>query len=175
MAGVAVEQAAISKVEQSAECGNEHRRIGLLIQTGVHRRQQPCRVVLKDSVCAKKRFGHGHDKRRSDAFASDIADAELQAVVVPEKVVEITADLPCRTNEGVNGKRRLLGQHDRSAREHAHLNLAGKPQRLLVALMVEIGERAHERVVAFLEILSRLVGDDCQELFSARFVADRLR
>ena len=117
---------------------------------------------MKNGVSAKESLRHRHDQRRADALPRDVADAEVEALVVPEKVVEVAADLFGGPDERVDRKGRIFRKLDRAARKHAHLDFARQTERLFVALFVEVQlgqsrafdghrdmsrERAHERFV----------------------------
>ena len=110
MSGVAVAQPPIAQVEEAAERGDEHRRIGFFVQPRVDGRQHLRGIVLKCGVRTKKRFGHRHHERGAHAFAGDVADAEEEAIVVPREIVQIAADLFRRPDECVDREWRVVGQ-----------------------------------------------------------------
>ena len=118
----------VAKIKEATEGGDKHRRIGLFVETRAGSGHHFCRIVVKSGVGAEERLGHGHDQRRSDPLARHVADAEVESIVGPEKIVEIAAHLFGWTDVGPNGESRLRRKIDSAGRQHAHLDLAGQAQ-----------------------------------------------
>ena len=97
MARVRVGEVAAGEVQNAAERGDEHAGVISRGELVVHDGERPGRVADGVDRALEKRLADGHEKRGRDALARDVADGDIQVILVQKrKVVQVAADLPGR-------------------------------------------------------------------------------
>ncbi len=135
MARVDVQKAASGRVEDAKEQRHIKPGGGRGRQVAVDGHRDVGQALAQSETCAQRRLDVGHQERRTDTLARDVANDQRNLAVLKREVIEkVAADFPRRNGHALH---LCEPEQHRLARQHVALNLSAQFQFTVNAFLLD--------------------------------------